>query len=86
MAIAALATLVWMLFCGALIFVFKLIGGPVRIAAETEAARSLTAFTNTDAESALLAHFNTNKKVNWFSFGFREVRTSTPQYHLNIVI
>lgn len=41
LAVAALATLVWMLFCGALIFVFKLIGGPVRIAAETEAARSL---------------------------------------------
>ena len=41
LAIAALATLVWMLFCGAVIFVFKLISGPARIAAEAEAARSL---------------------------------------------
>ena len=40
LAVAALATLGWMPFCGALIFGFKLISGPAQIAAEAEAART----------------------------------------------
>ena len=42
LAVAALAALVWMSFCGIVIFLFKLISGPVQIAAEDTTEQTVT--------------------------------------------